>query len=288
MHNSFTWGEAAALLRVSGRTVTHAARVLSEDSPAAPAVRLAVEQGRVTVSDASRVIDEPTEVQLRALERVTGGGSRNLARRGAGAAPGGLRWWPRLSAVLGRPHGGSGERRHEGSHQPRGHGGRCGGGGVRSGRRRRSPWGLAGAFSGLDIASALLRLRGGSVARVGRRPGPPYIPSPGGPEKHGEPLLPSFPPFLRPGIIMGLKTALQAILGLPGSSSRELLRVAFRAGLAQVQPGPAAARRAGQCLRGPSRGAGVLGLGNPDAHSSTTSSGTSSVVSPDRPGRAHG
>ena len=30
MHHSFTWGEAAALLRVSGRTVIHAARVLSE------------------------------------------------------------------------------------------------------------------------------------------------------------------------------------------------------------------------------------------------------------------
>ena len=30
------------------------------------------------VSDASRVVDEPIEVQLRALERVTGGGSRNL------------------------------------------------------------------------------------------------------------------------------------------------------------------------------------------------------------------
>ncbi len=78
MHNSFTWGEAAALLRVSGRTVIHAARVLSEDSPAAPAGRLAVEQGRITVSDASRVMDEPAEVQPRALERVIKGGSRNL------------------------------------------------------------------------------------------------------------------------------------------------------------------------------------------------------------------
>ena len=59
--------------------MAHAARVLSEDSPAAPAVRRAVEQGRITVSDASRVIDEPAEVQLRALERVIGGGSKNLA-----------------------------------------------------------------------------------------------------------------------------------------------------------------------------------------------------------------
>ena len=56
----------------------HAARVLSEDSPAVPAGRLAVEQGRITVSDASRVMDEPAEVQPRALERVIRGGSRNL------------------------------------------------------------------------------------------------------------------------------------------------------------------------------------------------------------------
>ena len=91
--------------------MAHAARVLSDDSPAAPAVRLAVEQGRVTVSDASRVMDEPAEVQLRALERVTGGGSRNLDGAAQGLPPrGGLRWWPRLSAVLGRPHGGSGKR----------------------------------------------------------------------------------------------------------------------------------------------------------------------------------
>ena len=69
--------------------MAHAARVLSEDSPAAPAVRLAVEQGRVTVSDASRVIYEPTEVQLRALERVTGGGSRNPSpARRRGCPPG--------------------------------------------------------------------------------------------------------------------------------------------------------------------------------------------------------
>ena len=46
---------------MSGRTVIHAARVLSEDSPAGTAGRLAVEQGRITVSDASRVMDEPAE-----------------------------------------------------------------------------------------------------------------------------------------------------------------------------------------------------------------------------------
>ena len=31
---------------------------------------------------------------------------------------GGLRRWPRLSAVLGRPHDGSGKRQHDGGHQP--------------------------------------------------------------------------------------------------------------------------------------------------------------------------
>ena len=77
----------------------HAARVLSEDSPAAPAGRLAVEQGRITVSDASRVMDEPAEVQLRALERVTGGGSRNLAGAAQGAAPGG--WIAEVAEVIG-------------------------------------------------------------------------------------------------------------------------------------------------------------------------------------------
>ena len=67
--------------------MAHAARVLSEDSPAAPAGRRAVEQGRITVSDASRVMDEPAEVQLRALERVTGGGSKNLAGAARGEEP---------------------------------------------------------------------------------------------------------------------------------------------------------------------------------------------------------
>ena len=75
--------------------MAHAARVLSEDSPAAPAV----EQGRVTVSDASRVMDEPAEVQLRALERVTGGGSRNLAGAAQGLPPGG--WIAEVGEVIG-------------------------------------------------------------------------------------------------------------------------------------------------------------------------------------------
>ena len=59
-----------------------------------------------------------------------------------------------LSAVLGRPPmTGLANASTMGLTSRRGLGGRCGGSGVKSGRRRWSPWGLAGAFSGLDIAS---------------------------------------------------------------------------------------------------------------------------------------
>ena len=180
LHNSFTWREAAALLQVSRRTVAHAARVLSEDSPAAPAGRLAVEQGRITVSDASRVMDEPAEVQLRALERVTGVGPGTSPARRRGLPPGGgLRRWARLSAVLGRPHGGSGERRHEGSHQPA----RTWGEVRRWWRQVRTPalalvtlgvgWGLLRAGYRLRPGE---RLRGGKrgTGRTAPRPGPKY------------------------------------------------------------------------------------------------------------------
>ena len=124
--------------------MAHAARVLSEDSrTAGAAVRLAVEQGRVTISDASRVIDEPTGVQLRALERVTGGGSRNLAGAAQGLPPGvdcgGVRGYRRCWAD---PMAGLANASTMGLASRRGHGGRCGGGGVRSGRRPvpGSPW----------------------------------------------------------------------------------------------------------------------------------------------------
>ena len=169
----------------------HAARVLSEDSPAVPAGRLAVEQGRITVSDASRVMDEPAEVQLRALERVTGGGSRNLAGAAQGAAPGGgLRWWPRLSAVLGRPHGGSGERRHDGSHQPA----RTWGGVRRWWCQVRTP-AMVTLGVGWGLLRAGYRLRPGERLRGGKRgtgrtaPGPALNTAPGSSESHGEPVI---------------------------------------------------------------------------------------------------
>ena len=70
---------------------------------------------------------------------------------------------------------------------------------------------------------------------------------------------------------LGLEPRARAGLGSRESGAFEPFGedLAFRAGLAQVQLAwyPAAARRAGQCLWGPSRGAGVLGLGNPDTHS---------------------
>ena len=178
--------------------MAHAARVLSEDSPAAPAV----EQGRVTVSDASRVIDEPTEVQLRALERVTGGGSRNLAGAAQGAAPGGgLRRWPRLSAVLGRPHGGSGKRRHEGSHQP-----------ARTWGEVRRWWcqvrtsALVTLGVGWGLLGAEYRLRPaavaevGSVARGGRRHPDPARNSSQGRLRATESRLYDFPALFSPTV----------------------------------------------------------------------------------------
>ena len=80
LHNSFNQKEAAKLLQVSLRMVSHAARVLSKDSPASPAVRLAVEQGRVKVSDAASVINLPLEVQEHALDRVLTGASKTIVR----------------------------------------------------------------------------------------------------------------------------------------------------------------------------------------------------------------
>ena len=76
---SFTMQQAADMLRVSKRMVGHAGRVLSVGGPAAPALRQAVEQGTISVSDASRVVDQTVEVQVAALERVVRGESRTMA-----------------------------------------------------------------------------------------------------------------------------------------------------------------------------------------------------------------
>ena len=82
LHNpfSFTQGQAAALLRVSRRNVNYAGKVLAAASPAAPALRQAVERGRIKVSDAANVVGQPAEVQEAALARVESGAAKTLGR----------------------------------------------------------------------------------------------------------------------------------------------------------------------------------------------------------------
>ena len=64
LHNTFTFtqGQAAQLLRVSRRNVNYAGRVLSEGSPAAAALRRALERGHIKVSDTANVVGQPAEV----------------------------------------------------------------------------------------------------------------------------------------------------------------------------------------------------------------------------------
>ena len=218
----------------------HAARVLSEDSPAAPAVRLAVEQGRVTVSDASRVMDEPAEDPAQGPGTGDRGWVQEPRRRGAGGCPGGgLRRWARLSAVLGRPHGGSGERRHGGSHQPA----RTWGEVRRWWCQVRTPalvtlgvgWGLLRA--GYRLRPAQSRCGAKSVAQgVDGAPESALETSfPSRPESPGEPVIPpsSMLNYGPGGNIRPENGSPGLFWSRAGSFSRE--GVAFRAGLAQVQ-----------------------------------------------------
>ena len=73
-----TRNEAATQYGVSPRMVSHGARVFAEDSPATPELQQAVRQDRVSVSDASQVIEEPAEVQRRALGLVASGEARTV------------------------------------------------------------------------------------------------------------------------------------------------------------------------------------------------------------------
>ena len=61
---------AAELFHVSPRLIGYVSKILSEDSPATPEVRKAVEGGEIKVSDAARIIAQPAEVQREALEGV--------------------------------------------------------------------------------------------------------------------------------------------------------------------------------------------------------------------------
>ncbi len=78
--HSLTLQQAADLFHVSRRLVVHAGRIFGKDSQAVPELRQAADQGAVAVSDASRVVDQPPEVQLRALAMVESGSSKTLAR----------------------------------------------------------------------------------------------------------------------------------------------------------------------------------------------------------------
>ena len=70
--------EAAKLVGVSERTVRHARRVHSTDSPAAGELRSATMEGRISYSDASRVVDHPPEVQRRAVDLVLGSRAKTV------------------------------------------------------------------------------------------------------------------------------------------------------------------------------------------------------------------
>ena len=128
------WGKRRAAAGEQENSDSRRQGAVRRQSRRSGGAALAVEQGRVSVSDASRVIDERTEVQLRALERVTRGGSRNLAGAAQGLPPGmdcgGGRGYRRCWAD---PMAGLANAGTMGLTSRRGHGGRCGGSGVRSG-----------------------------------------------------------------------------------------------------------------------------------------------------------
>ena len=72
--------EAARMFGVSRRAVTTMALVLGKDSASGPALRRAVETGRVAGSDAAGVAGEPDDVQEKAVDMVLQGESRTVRR----------------------------------------------------------------------------------------------------------------------------------------------------------------------------------------------------------------
>ena len=77
---NLTQEQAGNLFGVGTRQVTHAAQVLSADSPAAPALRQAVREWRIRAIDASRVVSRPPEVQERAVGLVMSRQFRTVRR----------------------------------------------------------------------------------------------------------------------------------------------------------------------------------------------------------------
>ena len=75
----FSLQEAANRFNVSRRLVAHAGRVVGRDSRAVPELKLAAEQGTVSVSDASKAVNQAPDIQMRALELMRSGRSRTIA-----------------------------------------------------------------------------------------------------------------------------------------------------------------------------------------------------------------
>ena len=71
-----TQKEAAAQFDISQRTLAHGAKVFSQDSTASLELQQAVREDKIAVSDASKVVSEPPEIQQKAVDLVASGESR--------------------------------------------------------------------------------------------------------------------------------------------------------------------------------------------------------------------
>ena len=75
-----TQKQAAEKLKVSERSVKHAARVLSPNSRAVPELRSSLEAGLLRVSDAASIVGEPEDVQRRAVEMIREGRAKTAVK----------------------------------------------------------------------------------------------------------------------------------------------------------------------------------------------------------------
>ena len=75
---SLTQEEAAKSVKISPKSVSHGVRVFSSDSSAIPSLQQAVREDKIAISDASRVVTEPPEIQQRAIDLVVSGESKTV------------------------------------------------------------------------------------------------------------------------------------------------------------------------------------------------------------------
>ena len=73
-----TVGEAAETFGISESKIKQARRVLREDGPAVPELRQAVLEWHIKFSDASKIVNQPAEVQRQAVERKLKGQVRTV------------------------------------------------------------------------------------------------------------------------------------------------------------------------------------------------------------------